>query len=35
MPGDLGIATAQFENRSGDRQFNLTAIEERSQQQVP
>ena len=28
MPGDLRIATAQFENRSGDKQFNLTAIEE-------
>ncbi len=30
MPGDLRIATAQFENRSGDKQFNLTAIEELS-----
>jgi hypothetical protein len=30
MPGDLRIATAQFENRSGDKQFNLTAIEQLS-----
>lgn len=30
MPADLRIATAQFENRSGDRQFNLAAIEELS-----
>lgn len=27
MPDDLRIATAQFENRSGDKQFNLAAIE--------
>jgi predicted amidohydrolase len=30
MPDDLRIATAQFENRSGDKQFNLAAIEELS-----
>jgi predicted amidohydrolase len=30
MPNDLGIATAQFENRSGDKQFNLATIEELS-----
>jgi hypothetical protein len=30
MPDDLGIAAAQFENRSGDKQFNLAAIEEQS-----
>src|SRR5215831_1068900 len=28
MPNDLRIATAQFENRSGDKEFNLAAIEE-------
>ena len=28
MPDELRIATAQFENRSGDKQFNLAAIEE-------
>ena len=27
MPDDLRIATAQFENRSGDKGFNLAAIE--------
>ncbi|HEX5207780.1 MAG TPA: nitrilase family protein [Steroidobacteraceae bacterium] len=27
MPSDLRIATAQFENRSGDKAFNLAAIE--------
>jgi predicted amidohydrolase len=27
MPKDLKIATAQFENRSGDKEFNLAAIE--------
>jgi predicted amidohydrolase len=27
MPDDLRIATAQFENRSGDKAFNLAAIE--------
>jgi predicted amidohydrolase len=27
MPDDLRIAAAQFENRSGDKQFNLAAIE--------
>src|SRR5262249_8633119 len=26
MPNDLKIATAQFENRSGDKAFNLAAI---------
>jgi predicted amidohydrolase len=30
MPNDLRIATAQFENRSGDKAFNLAAIEELS-----
>jgi predicted amidohydrolase len=30
MTNDLGIATAQFENRSGDKQFNLATIEELS-----
>jgi predicted amidohydrolase len=30
MPGELRIATAQFENRSGDKEFNLAAIEELS-----
>jgi hypothetical protein len=30
MPKDLKIATAQFENRSGDKAFNLAAIEELS-----
>ena len=30
MPNDLRIATAQFENRSGDKEFNLAAIEELS-----
>jgi predicted amidohydrolase len=30
MPHDLRIATAQFENRSGDKAFNLAAIEELS-----
>lgn len=30
MPNDLRIATAQFEHRSGDKQFNLAAIEELS-----
>ena len=30
MPNDLRIATAQFENRSGDKRFNLAAIEELS-----
>ncbi len=30
MPSDLRIATAQFENRSGDKQFNLATIEELS-----
>src|SRR5215470_6900398 len=28
MPADLRIATAQFENRSADKEFNLAAIEE-------
>ena len=28
MPEDLKIATAQFEARSGDKQFNLAAIDE-------
>jgi len=27
MPADLRIAGAQFENRSGDKSFNLAAIE--------
>ncbi len=30
MPSELRIATAQFENRSGDKGFNLAAIEELS-----
>ena len=30
MPDELRIATAQFENRSRDKDFNLTAIEELS-----
>ena len=30
MPDDLRIATAQFENRSADKEFNLAAIEELS-----
>lgn len=30
MPNDLRIATAQFENRSGDKAFNLAAIDELS-----
>lgn len=30
MPNELRIATAQFENRSGDKQFNLATIEELS-----
>jgi predicted amidohydrolase len=30
MPNELRIATAQFENRSGDKGFNLAAIEELS-----
>ena len=30
MPNDLRIATAQFENRSGDKEFNLATIEELS-----
>jgi predicted amidohydrolase len=30
MPNDLKIATAQFESRSGDKQFNLTVIDELS-----
>ena len=30
MPNDLRIATAQFENRSGDKEFNLAAIDELS-----
>lgn len=30
MPNDLRIATAQFENRSGDKPFNLARIEELS-----
>lgn len=30
MPDDLRIASAQFENRGGDKQFNLAAIEELS-----
>lgn len=30
MPSELRIATAQFENRSGDKDFNLAAIEELS-----
>jgi len=30
MPEDLKIATAQFEARSGDKQFNLAAIDELS-----
>ena len=28
MPDDLRIAAAQFENRSGDKQYNLAAIED-------
>src|SRR5215475_9763911 len=32
MPNDLKIATAQFENRSGDKAFNLAAIEALSAQ---
>lgn len=28
MPDDLRVATAQFENRSGDKRFNLAAIED-------
>jgi len=27
MPNDLKIATVQFENRSGDKAFNLASIE--------
>jgi len=30
MPHDLKIATAQFENRSGSKEFNLAAIDELS-----
>ena len=30
MPNELRIATAQFENRSGDKEFNLAIIEELS-----
>src|SRR5262245_45420702 len=30
MPDDLKIASAQFENRSGDKAFNLAAIDELS-----
>jgi len=30
MPDDLKIATAQFENRSGDKEFNLAAMAELS-----
>ena len=30
MPNELKIATAQFEHRSGDKEFNLTAIEKLS-----
>ena len=32
MPSELRIATAQFENRSGDKAFNLAAIDELSNQ---
>ncbi|MGA9368455.1 MAG: nitrilase-related carbon-nitrogen hydrolase [Steroidobacteraceae bacterium] len=30
MPTDLRVVTAQFENRSGDKLFNLAAIDELS-----